>query len=273
MTTPPTTESLELQAVLRRRCRVVTGLVLSANFCPTCCTTTWHTPDESCISCNPEGFAELIASRVSRGNSPTIPRKTPRPTHNASKDRAEAVYAAYPRKVGRVSALKAIHKAAESLRLDGDKTPYEYLLEAATAYAASPAGMRPSMNGEDFRPHPATWFNSGRYLDDRAEWAKPNGSCSNIAAKHQAVNESSVRVADSQMRERQRQRDEADRARREQDEALNALTEADLASLKSRALAAITKPLPSMVEADPQTSQLLRGVMYAHLKRERTEAA
>lgn len=81
----------------------------------------------------------------------------------ASRD-AEAVYATYPRKVGKRAALKAILSALN--RLDSPD-PVCHLIGITKEFAKSPAGQR----GE-FTPHPATFFNQSRYLDDPEEWEK-----------------------------------------------------------------------------------------------------
>lgn len=79
---------------------------------------------------------------------------------------ADRIYAAYPRKVGKADALKAIDKAL--LRLRGVvPDPAEWLLGRVQAYAASP---HVRTTEHRFIPHPATWMNQGRYDDDPAEW-------------------------------------------------------------------------------------------------------
>lgn len=80
----------------------------------------------------------------------------------------EQVYAAYPRHVGKIAALKAIAKAvrAYSLEMSVDMdTARKRIYDQVVKYAASPAG-----NKGMFTPHPATFFNQGRYMDDPAEW-------------------------------------------------------------------------------------------------------
>ncbi len=67
---------------------------------------------------------------------------------------AEDIYAAYPRKVKRPRALKAIN-----LALAGGIPP-DQLLSIVTAYAASVIGKE-----KQFIPHPATWFNDRQYED------------------------------------------------------------------------------------------------------------
>jgi len=84
-------------------------------------------------------------------------------------DLIEAIYRAYPRKVGKVAAEKAIANALKVL-------PYAELLEATQAYAQAVARWTPAQrfthDGRDTVPHPATWFNRGSYADDRKEWER-----------------------------------------------------------------------------------------------------
>lgn len=79
------------------------------------------------------------------------------------------LYQSYPRKVGKEAALKAIAKAIK-------KVPSDQLLKATRDYAAATA--RWPEDAKQFIPHPATWFNQGRYEDDPKEWERkerPNG--------------------------------------------------------------------------------------------------
>lgn len=78
----------------------------------------------------------------------------------------EQVYAAFPRKVAKLAALSAIKRAVirESKAL-GEAGARKMIYEATLAFAASPAG-----NKGMFTPHPATFFNQGRYHDDPSEW-------------------------------------------------------------------------------------------------------
>lgn len=93
------------------------------------------------------------------------------PAERSRKTRAsatgESIYAAYPRKVGKTKALKAIGKALDDIarRKPAPADPAAWLLERVRAFAASPAGKR----GE-FTPHPANWFLAARYDDDPREW-------------------------------------------------------------------------------------------------------
>ena len=73
-------------------------------------------------------------------------------------DWAERIYQAYPLKVGKPSALKAIRKviAVEDA---------EMVLRRVEGFAKA----RPP--GTPFTPHPATFFNARRFEDDPATWA------------------------------------------------------------------------------------------------------
>jgi uncharacterized protein YdaU (DUF1376 family) len=74
------------------------------------------------------------------------------------------IYEAYPRKVGKDAALKAISNALRKI----DKEP-EWLLQRTIAYASTRRNEDPQ-----FTPHPATWFNQGRYNDEAgAATSKP----------------------------------------------------------------------------------------------------
>jgi hypothetical protein len=95
-------------------------------------------------------------------STPVVPKGTNAKSGSGASDIA-AIYAAYPRKVGKDSALKAIHRALGRISA-GD------LLAKTTAYAAAVATWPPS--DRQFVPHPATWYNRGSYDDDPAEWTR-----------------------------------------------------------------------------------------------------
>jgi hypothetical protein len=79
---------------------------------------------------------------------------------------AEDIYAAYPRKIARSAAIKAIQKAGKAVGM-------EKLLKAVKAYAE--ATSRWPAEERQYIPHPATWFNQGRYDDDPKEWERGGG--------------------------------------------------------------------------------------------------
>jgi uncharacterized protein YdaU (DUF1376 family) len=84
-------------------------------------------------------------------------------------DPIEEIYLAYPRKVGKQGAVKAILRAIQHLKARGMtiREAEVYLFRRVQSYARSPAGQ----DGE-FTPHPATWFNRGSYDDHPQEWEK-----------------------------------------------------------------------------------------------------
>ena len=79
------------------------------------------------------------------------------------KEKALEIYAAYPRKVAKPAALKAITNAFASV-------PSDELLAKTQAYAEAVAKW--SDKDREFIPHPATWFNQERYNDDPSTWER-----------------------------------------------------------------------------------------------------
>ena len=71
---------------------------------------------------------------------------------------ANLIYAAYPRKVARKLAMRAIIRAME-------KTPAELLIVLTRQYAEARRGQ-----DENFTPHPSTWFNQERFNDAPETW-------------------------------------------------------------------------------------------------------
>lgn len=72
-----------------------------------------------------------------------------------------AIYNAYPRKVGRPVALKAIVRAIDRIKKKATKIDAaEWLFDRTCEYAQSVAGK-----DMQYIPHPATWFNQERYND------------------------------------------------------------------------------------------------------------
>jgi len=76
----------------------------------------------------------------------------------------EEIYQAYPRKVAKPDALKAISRALKR----GIKAPD--LLAKTQAYAGTVANWPEA--DKTFIPHPASWFNRERYNDDPATWGR-----------------------------------------------------------------------------------------------------
>jgi hypothetical protein len=80
----------------------------------------------------------------------------------------ETIYGAYPRKVGKAAAVRAIQKAIARL-VEGEYGGKSLTVAEAIAglrnrvimFAQAPAGRKAK-----FTPHAATWFNRSSYLDD-----------------------------------------------------------------------------------------------------------
>jgi cell fate (sporulation/competence/biofilm development) regulator YmcA (YheA/YmcA/DUF963 family) len=79
---------------------------------------------------------------------------------------AEMIYSAYPKKVGKQQAMKAI---AQSLK----QIPACELLPIVQQYAKARDGA-----DQQYTPNPATWFNQGRWMDDPETWKpkQPTGT-------------------------------------------------------------------------------------------------
>ncbi len=112
---------------------------------------------------------------------------------------AETVYNAYPRKVGKQAAIKAITKAAKQktggflpvavTRHGPAVAPHEkapigllYLLNRTEAYAKATASWPEA--DRQYIPHPATWFNRGSYDDDPKEWERGSVQASQFSQAH-----------------------------------------------------------------------------------------
>ncbi len=93
-------------------------------------------------------------------STPVVPKGTP--TVEAL---AEAIYGIYPRKEGKKAAIKAIVKVLKA----GEVTELE--LQATVSRYSAAVAKWPEQD-RTFIPHPATWFNQGRYLDDPATWIR-----------------------------------------------------------------------------------------------------
>ena len=102
----------------------------------------------------------IIAFPSGKPASPK-PAPKPNPRTTAIHPAASTIYDAYPVKVARPVALKAISKALATY-------PWEQVLERTQRFAAlrppSTAGDCPSI------PHPSTWFNQERFNDDESTW-------------------------------------------------------------------------------------------------------
>lgn len=90
-------------------------------------------------------------------------------TDSGKADPIEEIFKAYPRRVGKRAAIKAITKAIQRVKSNGMPTrdAEVYLYRRVQAYARSPAG-----HDSEFVPYPSKWFNEGRYDDESQEWEK-----------------------------------------------------------------------------------------------------
>ncbi|MBS0328259.1 MAG: hypothetical protein JSR30_00270 [Proteobacteria bacterium] len=111
---------------------------------------------------SPEGFVTAVLKVLSRHFPNHVGALNERPA--TSRD----VYDAYPRHVGPRAAVTAIEKAMKRQKLSADA-----LLEITLKYAAAVA-LWPESDRE-YIPHPATFFNQDRFLDDPKEWVREKG--------------------------------------------------------------------------------------------------
>ena len=107
-------------------------------------------------------WREKVAEWHERWHEARKPRKQPK----VVSAEAEAIFALYPRKVGKQAALRAIVRALEKL-------PPDVLLERVRTFAEV-VSRWPAMDKPHLIPHPLTWFSQGRYEDDPAAWLRPN---------------------------------------------------------------------------------------------------
>lgn len=103
----------------------------------------------------------------------------PRPPQSYRQDFG-AFYDAYPRKVCKDDAARKYETVQKRLQAQNAWDRVEvagYLVERAKAYARSRVGKE-----SKFTPHPSTWLNQGRYLDDDAEWNRTDNARGIVAA-------------------------------------------------------------------------------------------
>jgi hypothetical protein len=93
----------------------------------------------------------LAAVAKNRGQSNT----------QATTQQIEDIYQAYPRKMGKGAAIKAIKKSLNKI------SPMHLLIKVDTYASVT------SWQDKQYLPFPATWFNQERWLDDPKEWEQP----------------------------------------------------------------------------------------------------
>lgn len=106
------------------------------------------------------------------------------------------IYQDYPIHVGRKAALASIEKAisryAHENKLEA-LAATEFIHKAVIEFAASPAGRkRKPETGESLVPHPATWFNQDRFLDDRSHWYEESTPAASKARQRTVANVTSI---------------------------------------------------------------------------------
>jgi len=141
-----------------------------------------------------EHLRQIRAEAGKLGGSPLLKQKVKQPakqkatpssssstssSSSKNKDIIEKIYQAYPKKVGKAKALKAIAKAIK-------KIDHEKLLSIVEQYAVSRQGEDPQ-----YTPHPSTWFNAERWNDDQSTWKskKPNARGNRNTKSNQAAAE------------------------------------------------------------------------------------
>lgn len=120
------------------------------------------------------------------------------------REQAEAIYEAYPKKVGKPKAITSILSALEQFDFD-------LILSRTALYAKSRAGEDPQ-----YTAHPSTWFNQHRFNDDPSTWksSKPNGHDRNAgtlnANRGDEASRHQKRIQDARIAETERMRVEAE---------------------------------------------------------------
>lgn len=100
----------------------------------------------------------------SESESPAPKKK---PAAKFTEEDCERIYQAYPKKVGKLAALKEIRAALEQTTNDN---PAEVMLALVREFAESPAGQL-----GQFVPDPERWFKKGKYDDDPKVWQETSG--------------------------------------------------------------------------------------------------
>lgn len=132
------------------------------------------------------GAHETLASVAQLAEQAVCSGQVGGSTPSASSISAEDIYNAYPRKVGKQAAIKAIQKAIKAIRApgwDGACDRNEAYLHARTQAYAAAVAQWPEAE-KQYIPHPATWFNRGSYEDDPKEWQRGTATTSQFRTHH-----------------------------------------------------------------------------------------
>jgi len=120
------------------------------------CPSDWVSGKEGVGGSGKEGaLRESIEGNPLKGN-PIAPKGVKTKKSDAWRE----IYDAYPKHVAPAAAQKAIEKALA-------KAAPEVLMEATQAFRSATSNW-----DKQFIPHPATWFNAGRWEDDRSTWVQ-----------------------------------------------------------------------------------------------------
>ena len=95
------------------------------------------------------------------GDPMNVIHSHPKSAKGSNDSRADAIYRAYPKSVGKPAALREIRRALR-------EHPFDYLLERTELFA------RICNAPPEYIPHPATWFSQQRFNDDPATWHRSN---------------------------------------------------------------------------------------------------
>lgn len=131
------------------------------------------------------GLSSTAESGDESDQAPESGSQKPKPRRYTDREGSD-LYTAYPRKTGRRDAISAAVRALQRIARGEDPPPgvevwpppdpFAWLLDRVKVFAKSARGAPPASADDDYRPHPATWFNQARYCDDEAEWNAPNGT-------------------------------------------------------------------------------------------------
>jgi hypothetical protein len=106
---------------------------------------------------------QRVTNHPVKGDSPTeqsVSQRKDTTVRTSEKEQVVNIYDAYPKKVGRPAAVKAIARALKH-------NSFNRLHELTLKYAEAVKGA-----DLQFIPHPATWFNQERYNDDPKTWTR-----------------------------------------------------------------------------------------------------
>lgn len=128
---------------------------------------TWE-PLSQMHQCILDSGANETTLPLSQMQRTVIPNATKGNPLKEIQDKAIQIYDAYPRKIAKEPALKAIIKCLRSHSFD-------FLLEKTRQYAAARRGDDPQ-----FTPYAQKWFNQQRFNDNPATWDKSVGRSAGI---------------------------------------------------------------------------------------------